>query len=218
MRAILTSIKGIGYQSVLKIIESRNVPFKDIFDFVKRCSFKSIGRDVFTSLIFSGCFDSFLYNKRTLIENLDKILNFSDLGDLLSDDMLPILDEYPEYDSKFLMEKEFEIFGFYVSNHPVTSYKEKYGSIDLVDIPNYFDKVINIVVYVDRIKEVDTKRGDKMCFVTGSDEVSSVDVVFFPKIYNNDINVHDILYLNGRVEKKNDEYQFVVNKVNEIIR
>lgn len=214
----LTSIKGIGYQSVLKIIESRSVPFKDIFDFIKRCSFKSIGRDVFTSLVFAGCFETLGYNKRTLIENLDKILNYSDLGDILGDDLLPILDEYPEYDSKFLMEKEFEIFGFYVSNHPVTSYKEKYNSIDLCDISNYFDKIINIVVYVDRVKEVETKKGDKMCFITGSDEVSSIDVVFFPKVYTGDINAHDILYLNGRVEKRNDEYQFVVNGINEIIR
>ena len=136
---------------------------------------------------------------------------------MLSDDLLPILDEYPEYDSKYLMEKEFEIFGFYISNHPITSYKKKYGSIDLVDIPNYFDKVINLVLYVDRIKEVDTKKGEKMCFVAGSDEVSSIDVVFFPKVFNSDIKIHDILYLNGRVEKRNGEYQFVVNKINEII-
>ncbi len=214
----LTSIKGVGYQTVLKIIESRDVPFKDIFDFIKRCSFKSIGRDVFTNLVFSGCMDSFGYNRRTLIENIDKILNFSDLGELLSDDLLPILDEYPEYDSKFLMEQEFIIFGFYVSNHPVTSYKKKYGTISLIDISNYFDRVINIVVYVDRVKEVDTKKGEKMCFITGSDEVSSIDVVFFPKIYNSDILLHDILYLNGRVEKRNDEFQFVVNRINEIIR
>jgi len=213
----LSSIKGIGYQSVLKIIESRDVPFKDIFDFVKRCSFKSIGRDVFTSLVFAGCFETLGYNKRTLIENLDKILNFSDLGELLSDDMLPILDEYPEYDDKFLMEKEFEIFGFYVSNHPVTSYKKKYNSINLSEISNYFDKVIDIVVYVDRIREVDTKKGEKMCFITGSDEVSSIDVVFFPKVYNGGIKLHDILYLNGRVEKRNGSYQFVVNRVNEIV-
>ena len=148
---------------------------------------------------------------------MDKILNFSDLGELLSDDMLPILDEYSEYDSKYLMEKEFEIFGFYVSNHPITSYKKKYNSIDLSEIPSYFDKVIDIVVYVDRVREVDTKKGEKMCFITGSDEVSSIDVVFFPKVYNVDINLHDILYLNGKVEKRNGEYQFVVNKVKEII-
>ena len=212
----LTSIKGIGYQSVLKIIESRDVPFKDIFDFVKRCSFKSIGKDVFTSLVFAGSFDSFGYNKRTLIENLDKVLNYSDLGEMLSDDLLPILDEYPEYDDKYLMEKEFEIFGFYVSNHPITSYKKKYNSINLSEIPKYFDKVINLVVYVDRIKEVDTKKGEKMCFVTGSDEASSIDLVFFPKVFDGNIKLHDILYLNGRVEKRNGEYQFVVNKVNEI--
>lgn len=213
----LTSIKGVGYQSVLKIIESRDVPFKDIFDFVKRCSFKSIGKDVFISLVFAGCFDSFGYTKRTLIENLDKILNFSDLGELLSDDMLPILDEYPEYDNKFLMEKEFEIFGFYISNHPVTLYKKKYNTIDLINISDYFDRVINIVVYVDRVNVVDTKKGDKMCFVTGSDEAVSIDVVFFPKTFVDSINIHDILYLNGRVEKRNDSYQFVVNKILEII-
>ena len=62
----LTSIKGIGYQSVLKIIESRNIPFKDIFDFVKRCSFRSIGRDVFISLVFAGCFETLGYNKRKI--------------------------------------------------------------------------------------------------------------------------------------------------------
>ena len=168
--------------------------------------------------MFGGCFETLGYNKRTLIENLDKILNFSDLGDLLSDDLLPILDEYPEYDSKYLMEKEFEIFGFYISNHPVTSYKKKYNSISLSVIPNYFDKIIDVVLYVDRVREVDTKKGEKMCFITGSDESSSIDVVFFPKIYNSSIDVHDILYLSGRVEKRNGEYQFVVNRIKEIIK
>ncbi len=102
-------------------------------------------------------------------------------------------------------------------NHPVTSYKKKYNSINLSEISNYFDKVIDIVVYVDRIREVDTKKGEKMCFITGSDEVSSIDVVFFPKVYNGGIKLHDILYLNGRVEKRNGSYQFVVNRVNEIV-
>ena len=210
----LTVIKGIGYQYVLKILESRGNGFSNIFDFVKRCD---IPRNVLESLIYSGCFESLGYNRKTLISNLDKIINYSDLGDLLSDDMLPILDYYDEFDSKFLMEKELEIFGFYVSNHPVTSYKKKYGSIDLNLLSNYFDKVINIVVYVDRIKVLDTKKGDKMCFVTGSDELSSIDVVFFPNVFDGSIKLHDILYLNGRVEKRHGEYQFVVNRINEII-
>lgn len=212
----LTGIKSIGYQSVLKILEVRNQKqFDDIFDFVIRCD---VGRNIIESLIFSGSFDCFKYNRRTMIENLDKIINYRDLGELLDNDMIPILDIYEEYDSKYLMEREFEVFGFYVSNHPVTFYKQKYSCIDLCDVSLYFDKLINLVVYVDRIREVDTKKGDKMCFVTGSDEVTSIDVVFFPKVYNDKIAVHDILYLNGKVEKRYDKFQFVVNKIIDVIR
>ena len=211
----LTSIKGVGNQYALKIISEReNGMFLNIFDFVKRCSVAGIMEE----LIFSGCFDSFGYNKKTLIDNLEKIVNYSSLGDLFDDDkFLPILDYKDEYDSKYLMEKEFELFGFYLSNHPVTSYKKKYNTINLSNISNYFDKVIDLVVYVDRIREVDTKKGDKMCFITGSDEGTSIDVVMFPKVYDNKIKVHNILYLNGRVEKRHDKYQFVVNKIKEII-
>lgn len=211
----LTSIKGVGNQYALKIISEReNGEFLNIFDFVKRCSVSGIMEE----LIFSGCFDSFGYNKKTLIDNLEKIVNYSSLGELFDDDkFLPILDYRDEYDSKYLMEKEFDLFGFYLSNHPITSYKKKYNTINLSNISNYFDKVIDLVVYVDRIKEVDTKKGDKMCFITGSDEGTSIDVVMFPKIYNSNIKIHDILYLNGRVEKRHDSYQFVVNKIKEII-
>ena len=115
------------------------------------------------------------------------------------------------------MEKEFLLFGFYLSNHPITSYKKKYNTIDLSNISNYFDKVIDLVVYVDRLKDVDTKKGDKMCFITGSDESTSIDVIMFPKVYTDKIKVHDILYLSGRVEKRHDKYQFVVNSIKEII-
>ena len=212
----LTVIKSIGYQSVVKILESRgNVPFSDIFDFVKRCDVPS---NVLENLIYSGCFESLGYNRKTLIQNLDKIVNYGELGELLSSDMMPILDSYPEFDSKFLMEKELEIFGFYISNHPVTAYKKKYETIDLGNLSNYFDKKINIVVYVDRIKVLDTKKGEKMCFVTGSDEASSIDVVFFPNVFNDSISVHDILYLSGKVEKRYDNYQFIVERVIEIIK
>ena len=211
----LTSIKGVGNQYALKIISEREKgKFLNIFDFSKRCNVAGIMEE----LIFSGCFDSFNYNRRTLIENIEKINNYSSLGDLFDDDkFLPILDYKDEYDSKYLMEKEFLLFGFYLSNHPVTSYKKKYNTIDLSNISNYFDKVIDLVVYVERLKDIDTKKGDKMCFITGSDEAASIDVVLFPKVYTDKIKAHDILYLSGRVEKRHDKYQFVVNSIKEII-
>lgn len=212
----LTSIKSIGIQVALKILTEReNGSFLSVFDFVKRCR---VGKNVLEALIFSGCFELFGYNKKTLIDNLEKIVNYSELGDLFDgEEFLPIIEESAEYDKKFLMEKELEIFGFYLSNHPVTSYKRQYKTIDLIDISKYFDKSIDIVVYVDKVKELETKKGDKMCFITGSDEVATIDVVMFPRVYDNSISIHTILYLNGRVEKRYDKYQFVVNRIIDII-
>ena len=213
----LVGIKGVGTQFALQIISGKgDRPFNDVFDFVRRTG---INKGVLECLIYAGCFDNFSYNKRTLIMNIDKIINYGDLGDLFDDkSFVPILDYYDEFDRKFLMEKEFEVLGLYVSNHPITEYKKKYNSIDLSNVSLYFDKKINVVIYVDRIKVLDTKKGDKMCFITGSDEANSVDVVMFPKVYNEDISLHDILYLDCNVEKRFDKYQLVVNKIIDIIK
>jgi len=48
-------------------------------------------------------------------------------------------------------------------------------------------------------------------FITGSDELSKVDIVLFPKIYNRyyDVNVGDIFHITGKVEKRFDQMQVV---------
>ena len=54
-----------------------------------------------------------------------------------------------------------------------------------------------------------------MCFITGSDEIINIDIVLFPKIYEmyKNIKLNDILKINGKVERRFDQYQIVVNKL-----
>ena len=114
------------------------------------------------------------------------------------------------------MEQELNIFGLYLTDNPVTEFKNKYKNvIDLNEIETYFDKNIDIIVYVDKIKEVNTSKGDKMCFISGSDELSQIDIVLFPKIYQkyNNLNHGDIVKISGKVEKRFDKYQIVTNKI-----
>ena len=75
--------------------------------------------------------------------------------------------------------------------------------------------MVNIVLLVDRKNEVSTKKGDKMLFITGSDEINQVDVVLFPKTYEKypNIKVGDVLGINAKVEKRFDKYQLVVNTI-----
>ncbi len=222
IRYPLTRIKNVGLAPVLNIMEQRkNGDFQNIFDFIKRCYGKMVNRKTLESLILAGVFDSFEFNRATLFNNLDAIINYGELIKDLDEEfaLKPDIKIYPEYTDKFLMEKELELFGLYISNHPITKLKSKYPkTISLNDIDLYFDKIVKAIVYVDQIKEIKTKKGDKMGFIIGSDELATIDITLFPKIYKtiNNINKGDIIGIQGKVEKRFDKYQIICSKIMKI--
>ena len=109
------------------------------------------------------------------------------------------------------MEKELDLFGFYVSNHPAS----KYNEIKINKISNYFDKYITTVGLLERVKTIKTKKGDTMAFLEVSDETGKLDYVVFPnKIdYINRIKNGDLLKISGKVEKRLNKYQIIVNQI-----
>ena len=46
-----------------------------------------------------------------------------------------------------------------------------------------------------------TKNKEQMMFITGSDELSKIDIVIFPRIYKNikSVNIGDIVSIKGKV-------------------
>lgn len=217
----LASIKNIGTNIANKIVLEREKGlFKDIFDFISRVYSQTINKKHIEVLIDSGCLDDFGYNRKTLKENLDLIINYSEIGGLLDDeDLKPEIVKYNEYSKIELMKNELSVYGFYLSNNPITEIKLKYQNIvNLNDISLYFDKYVNIIVYVDSIREIKTKNGDKMSFIEASDEVEKIELVLFPKFYKEHIKVNegDIILVNGKVEKRFDKYQIVVSKIEEM--
>ena len=78
--------------------------------------------------------------------------------------------------------------------------------------------MINIVVVIDRVKEILTKKNDAMLFVYGSDNTGSIDITLFPNVYleNKDINKKDVIRVFGRVEKRYDRYQIIADKVSKL--
>ncbi len=216
IRFPLSNIKNLGINAVNQIIEERkNGSFIDIYDFIKRCYGKSINIKTLQSLIKAGCFKSFGMNQQTLIYNLDLIINYGELVKDLPEEyaLKPELEEQEEYTNHELMEYELEIFGFYLSNHPVTEYRIKLNeNLLLSEVEEYFDKNVTIIAYVDKKKEVGTKNNDTMCFITGSDEISNLDIVLFPKTYEQypDIKIGNIIQFHGKVEKRFDKYQLIV--------
>ena len=214
----LTNIKNVGQNATKIILEERTKsPFKDIFDFTRRCYGKAVTKKVIENLILSGAFQSFGYNRKTLIENLENIINYGELND--EDIFKPEIERTNEYSKEEIMKNELEVFGFYISNHPITEYKTKYKNIiTLKQVNNYFDKIIQTIIYVDRIKIVETKKKEKMMFITGSDELDKIDIVVFPKVLNQNPNINegDILLVNAKVEKRFDKMQLIANNTKKL--
>ena len=177
---------------------------------------QTVNRKVIESLVKAGSFDCFGYNKKTLIYNMDNIINYIELlgNNSLVEIPEPVIERVEEYSNDEKIRHEFELFGFYISEHPVSKYRENNNYSTLL-IDKMVNKYIELILEVGRIREVITKNNDVMAFINGIDEYGSVDLVLFPLIYkeNREIEEHDIVRVSGRVEKRLDKYQLVVSKM-----
>ena len=131
----------------------------------------------------------------------------------------PVMIETNEYESDEISKRERDTFGFYITNHPVSKYKALYDkAINLNEIYNYFDKYVEIVIYVNRINTTRTKTNKDMGFIAGSDEYGEIDVIVFPDNYDllNNVSKGDILYITGKIEKRMSKYQLVLGNLKKL--
>ncbi len=211
----LSIIKNIGASIADDIIKEREKgPYKNIIDFVVRLYNKGIGPKIITSLIQAGCFNNLGYNRKTLIENLDNIINYAEISkDIGMVDLPePVIEVYEEYTDDELLNIQYNTFGFYISNHPVTKYREN-SEITSQNVKSYYDKRITMTLLVSRIKEITTKKNDVMAFIAGKDEYGEISLTIFPNEYKTcpKIKNYDIIKVTGKVEKRYDTYQVVIN-------
>lgn len=219
-----STIKGIGINVSSNILNARSDgEFLNIYDAFKKLVNSKVTKKQIETLIIADAFSSFGYNKKTLITNLDSLYNYGELTIDLDESLVlkPEIVKTKEFSEAVLLEQELDCFGFYISNHPVTSYRSKYqDTIKIIDLSKYFNKIVSTLVMVEKVKAIKTKKNEDMAFVTASDETGTIDFIFFPRVYKTNLNISkgDICRLRGTVEKRFDELQLIVNKVEYIRR
>ena len=213
----LSIISNVGTSISNEIIKEREEgKFTDFCDFVLRMYGTSVNRKVITNLIYAGVFNSFGYNKRTLIENLDTIVNYADIAKDagMIEIEKPEIIIFDEYNKEDIINFELKTIGFYLTEHPVIKYRSD-NVITSNDIVDYFDRNVNLVVLISNIRETMTKNNDVMAFITGNDEFGDIALTCFPNTYKrfNNIKVGNVVEINGRVERRFDKYQVIVNSI-----
>lgn len=212
------SIKGISSQVTDGIIKEReNGEFKSFNDFLARCYKKIVNQNIVEILIKAGVFDDLGINRKTLITNLNSSITYAELIRDLDSSLVsePVMNEVDEFDDGELMNMELSLYGFYVTNHPASKYV---NSFKQANIKENFDKVVDTVVLVEKIKKIKTKNGDDMAFLEASDETGNSEFTIFKEAFPGlkDVFVGSLVKVRGRVEKRMDKYQIVVSNISKI--
>ena len=195
----LTYIKGITKTLSEEIV--KNKPYEDYYSFLLK---NKLSLDSVKLLAKANAFLSLKLNSEEIINNYDLVQNYADLGGNIPK---PILKKYEKVDYN-----ELDIFGFYVSNHPSTKYK---NVVKLNELENYLFKNINLAVVVNKITKTKTKKGDDMAFIDITDETSeSTAIIFSDKInYLNEMNINELYIINGKISKQFDKVRVIINNV-----
>lgn len=208
-------VKGINEDVAKKIIEVRDIGFKDIFDFAYKTR-DFINEDIFKKLVKAGLFDTFMINRHTLMENMESIMNYANLCDGTDIIKKPVLIEVNEYDEVDLRNDELEAYGMLISNHPSSKYK---NVVKLCEIEKNLFKNVKCIVLVDKIRSIKTKKNEDMAFMLCSDEAKSGDFTVFPNKYEIINNIHegDLVEIMGSVSKRFDKVSIIVNNIKKVV-
>ena len=184
----LDGIQNVGEGAVRSIIEARKQggPFKSLSDFVERADNRGLNSRACESLIRCGALDSLGANRSQLLAALPEALGdaqsirnerASGQLNLFGGEETPetiVYPDLPDMDPKEKIEWERKLLGFYVSGHPLDSYKEQLKACTplyhLTAEGNQYDgRMVTIGGTISRIKGTMTKKGQPMGYVTIED-------------------------------------------------
>lgn len=206
------AIKGIGD------IMAKNISFlqsekqvESFVDFIKRA--KDIGVNVIEALIFSGVFNEFGINKKTLIQNIGNIQSYASFQNRSEFKYV----EYKEYDFEFLQNKEKELLGLNFEYHPIHGYQEviknkKYQLLSEVLVNP--QRNLNFVAVISKIKIHKTKTGEDMAFIQCEDEFNSIDGVIFPDVFKKSrIETGKVYLVQGKLDYKKQKQSILIDDI-----
>ncbi len=233
----LAGVKSTGDAAVDAIVEARNEggAFKSLTDFCCRVNMRIVNKRVIENLIKCGAMDSFGAKRSQLLAVLEQA---ADLGaacqrdrangqiGLFGDDQsfgmpeirLPQLDEFPK---QVILQNEKEIIGFYVTDHPLSEYKnvlqrfmplhQFMGETQVAD-----GQIVRVAGIISACSIKNTKKGDTMAVLTLEDFSGRFPVIAFPKTYHacvKDIFEDNVVAIEGRFNVDERESKIIALSV-----
>ncbi|MDY3738164.1 MAG: DNA polymerase III subunit alpha [Peptoniphilaceae bacterium] len=244
----LSGIKNVGNEFIKQILNEREKgKFSSFDNFITRIVNKGknyINKKAIESLIKAGCFDCLGISRAKLLTIYEDIFisitnnsKFNVSGQLTLTEMIDKDYKENKYDIKDNNEKNYpknnilkmekEVLGFYVSDHPLSIYKESLKefinfNLDVKNFKNYNqldNKIVTCAGIIYSIKEKLTKNNRLMAFSYLEDLSGKIEVIIFPEVYEkfSDVILEDeILLVKGTLKSSDTEVKLIADELIEI--
>ena len=234
----LSAVKGIGRPVQEAVVEERrqNGPYTSLKDFIERLTGKEVNKRTLENFIKAGAFDGLGGNRRQLMQVYAQILEAvtqekkasmsgqMSLFDMMGEEekktyeiALPAIEEF---EKEQLLSFEKEVVGIYISGHPLEEYEEQWRKNisavttdflpdDELNKPKVGDNSKQIIGGMITDKSIKYTRNNKtMAFLTLEDLVGTVEVVVFPRDYEENASLMELdskVFIRGRVSIEEDK-------------
>jgi DNA polymerase III subunit alpha len=224
----LGAIKNLGQKAIETIVAAREQDgsFVSLADFCRRLDLQLVNRRVVESLVKAGAFDSSARPRAQLMAALDAAFGAGqrhqrerDQSQVSMFDLMggpaaggggepDLLDpSVPEWDTEQRLLNEKEVLGFYLSGHPlreVWDRAQRLGVVGTGQLAQVEDGArVLLCGLVSALREINTKNGNRMGFVTIEDVEGTIEVTIFPELFKQSV-VHlrsgSPLLVRGKVE------------------
>jgi DNA polymerase III subunit alpha len=240
----LNTIKNFGEGIAHAIVEERKKhgAYKSLSDFLERVTDKNLNKKSLEALVKAGALDEIngiVYERGTLLANLETMLAYhkemaADSGghESLFGDLMAAkphaheslrLEPAPAIPPQERLAWEKELLGLYISGHPLDKHREKLAKHEttIKKVREEYKQGMNLVIagILEEVRELLTKKGDKMAFLKIADFTGPIEAVIFPKAYEEYgkfLKPDACIAVKGSFSLRNDAPSIIVEKVKEL--
>ncbi len=226
----LGAIKGLGESAIELILIERdeNGVFEGIHDFCKRIVSRKVNKRAIEAIIRAGGFDAIEPNRAQVMADLPRAMEIaeqnnqnasagqSDLFGLSVANVVPQKRRVGAWNELRRLSEEREALGLYLSGHPFDYYRRELETIS--DMQRCFEvekQLPNAVIagMIVDLRVINTRRGDKMAFISLDDGILRVEVSLFSELYglcHPLLGKDKILIVTGELKRKEGGKEFEI--------
>ncbi len=230
----LGAIKNVGQGHVELILKARKEGgrFKDLNDLAERVDLRAVGKRPLECMIKVGALDQF-GSRKAMLEAIDRIVAISEVsfeaarrGQMSLFEVAPMaidrieLAAADDVSPRDYMQWERELLGLYVSAHPL----QKHVAL-LEKVVSHYSAQLQEASAEERVRVAglvcssrshQTKNGKLMGFATIEDIQGTIDLVIFPKAwedYHHLLEPEKLILVEGKVDQEGSEPKIIVDKI-----